>query len=36
MNVWRLAFRVSQHERRLFWIGWTLFVMFFVIPVAIG
>lgn len=36
MSVWRLAWRVSQHERRTFWIGWALFVLFFIIPVAIG
>ena len=36
MSVWRLAWRVSQHERRTFWVGWALFVLFFVIPVAIG
>ena len=36
MNVWQLAWRVSQHERRTFWRGWALFVLFFVIPVAIG
>lgn len=36
MNVWQLAWRVSQHERRTFWVGWSLFVLFFVIPVAIG
>lgn len=36
MNVWSLAWRVSQHERRTFWIGWGLFVLFFVFPVAIG
>lgn len=36
MNVWSLAWRVSQHERRTFWVGWALFVLFFVFPVAIG
>ena len=36
MNVWSLAWRVSQHERRTFWVGWGLFVLFFVFPVAIG
>lgn len=36
MNVWKLAWRVSQHERRTFWIGWSLFVLFFVFPVLIG
>ena len=36
MSVWQLAWRVSQHERRTFWLGWALFVLFFIIPVAIG
>lgn len=36
MNVWKLAWRVSQHERRTFWVGWSLFVLFFIIPVGIG
>ncbi len=36
MNVWQLAWRVSQHERRRFWVGWALFVLFFIIPIAIG
>jgi ATP-binding cassette, subfamily B, bacterial len=36
VNVWQLAWRVSQHERRTFWVGWSLFVLFFIIPVAIG
>ncbi len=36
MNVWQLAWRVSQHERRTFWVGWSLFMLFFIIPVAIG
>jgi ATP-binding cassette subfamily B protein len=36
MSVWTLAWRVSQHERRTFWVGWGLFVLFFVFPVAIG
>jgi ATP-binding cassette, subfamily B, bacterial len=36
MNVWSLAWRVSQHERKTFWVGWALFVLFFVFPVAIG
>lgn len=36
MNVWSLAWRVSQHERRTFWVGWGLFVLFFVFPVGIG
>jgi ATP-binding cassette, subfamily B, bacterial len=36
MNVWRLAWRASQHRARTFWLGWALFVMFFTFPVAIG
>ncbi len=36
MSVWRLAWKVSQHERRWFWAGWTLFVLFFMIPLASG
>ncbi len=27
--VWRLAWRVSQHEPRSFWLGWGAFVVFF-------
>jgi ATP-binding cassette, subfamily B, bacterial len=36
MNVWRLAWRVSQHHRRSFWLGWSMFVLFFTFPVFIG
>ena len=36
MNAWTLAWRVSQHDRRTFWAGWALFVLFFVFPVGIG
>lgn len=36
MNVWRLAWRVSQHHPRSFWLGWTAFVVFFTAPAAIG
>ncbi len=35
-GVWRLAWRVSQHRRGLFWLGWLLFVMFFTFPVLGG
>lgn len=35
-NVWRLAWRVSQHEPRSFWIGWALFVVFFAMPAVTG
>lgn len=36
MNVWRLAWRVSQHDRRSFWLGWSAFVLFFTFPVLNG
>jgi ATP-binding cassette subfamily B protein len=36
MSVWRLAWRVSQHEPRTFWLGWALFVVFFTVPAGIG
>ena len=36
MNVWQLAWRAAQHRPRTFWLGWSLFVMFFTFPVAIG
>lgn len=36
MNAWTLAWRVSQHDRRTFWAGEGLFVLFFVFPVGIG
>ncbi len=36
MNVWKLSWRVSQHEPRSFWLGWALFVVFFTMPAAIG
>jgi ATP-binding cassette subfamily B protein len=36
MNVWSLAWRVSQHARRNFWLGWLMFVLFFILPVAVG
>jgi ATP-binding cassette subfamily B protein len=36
MNAWSLAWRVSQHQRRTFWAGEVLFVLFFIIPVGIG
>ena len=35
-SVWRLAWRVSQHRARLFWLGWVLFVLFFTFPVLGG
>ncbi len=36
MNVWQLAWRVSQHDKRTFWFGWGTFLVFFTFPVAIG
>jgi ATP-binding cassette subfamily B protein len=35
-NVWALAWRVSQHRRREFWLGWGLFVVFFMMPAISG
>ncbi len=35
-NVWHLAWRVSQHRRREFWVGWLLFVVFFMMPAITG
>ena len=29
LGLWRLAWRVSQHEPRSFWLGWAAFVVFF-------
>ena len=36
MNVWRLSWRVSQHEPRSFWLGWGAFIVFFTLPAATG
>ena len=36
MPVWRLAWRVSQHEPRSFWLGWGCFVLFFTFPIVNG
>ena len=36
MSIWRLGWRVSQHEPRSFWSGYLLFVMFFTFPVLSG
>ena len=35
-NVWILAWRVSQNRPREFWIGWSLFVVFFTMPALTG
>ncbi|MCU1400674.1 MAG: transporter ATP-binding protein [Acidimicrobiales bacterium] len=36
ISVMRIAWRVSQHEPRTFWLGWFCFVLFFTFPVANG
>ena len=36
MTVWRLGWRVSQHEPRSFWSGYLLFVLVFTFPVLSG
>ena len=36
LPVWRLAWRVSQHHRRSFWLGLFLFIAFFTFPVLNG
>ena len=35
-GVWRLAWRVAQHDKRTFWPGLGLFVLFFTFPVVTG
>jgi hypothetical protein len=35
MNVWRLSWKVSQHQARTFWLGWVLFILFFTIRTVI-
>jgi ATP-binding cassette subfamily B protein len=36
LNVWRLAWRVSQHRRKEFWVGALLFIYFFIAPALTG
>ena len=36
LGLWRLAWRVSQHEPRSFWLGWAAFVVFFSMPALTG
>jgi ATP-binding cassette subfamily B protein len=36
MSVWKLSWRVSQHDPRSFWFGWLCFVIFFSLPAATG
>jgi ATP-binding cassette, subfamily B, bacterial len=35
-GVWKLAWKVAQHRRREFWLGWALFVVFFTMPAISG
>jgi ATP-binding cassette subfamily B protein len=35
-NVWALAWRVSQHRPKEFWLGWLLFLVFFTMPAISG
>jgi ATP-binding cassette subfamily B protein len=35
-GVWRLGWRVAHHRPGPFWLGWSLFVMFFTFPVLNG
>lgn len=35
-DVWRLAWRVSQHRPFEFWVGWLLFIVFFTMPAITG
>ena len=35
-HVWALAWRVSQHRPKEFWLGWFLFVVFFMMPAISG
>jgi ATP-binding cassette subfamily B protein len=36
LPIWRIAWRVSQHEPRSFWLGWLAFVVFFSLPALTG
>ena len=36
MNVWRMAWKVSQQHRRSFWMSWAAFVVYFSTPIAVG
>jgi len=36
MSAWRLAWRVSQHSPRIFWLGFAGWVLFFTFPIVIG
>lgn len=36
MRTWRLAWSASQHQARYFWLGGSLWVLFFALPAAVG
>ena len=36
MSIWRLIWRVTQHEPKSFWVGGGLFVVFLLFPVSNG
>ncbi|MCU1392334.1 MAG: transporter ATP-binding protein [Ilumatobacteraceae bacterium] len=36
LSVWRIAWRVSQHHRRSFWLGWLGFVFYCTFPALSG
>ncbi|MGI9644543.1 MAG: ATP-binding cassette domain-containing protein [Ilumatobacteraceae bacterium] len=36
VSIWRLAWRVSQHRSKEFWVGGGLFMIFFTMPAVTG
>jgi ATP-binding cassette, subfamily B, bacterial len=36
MSIWRLSWRLSQHRPKEFWVGSTLFIIFFMLPAVTG
>ena len=36
MSAWRLAWRVSQHSPRVFWLGFAGWAAFFTFPIVLG
>jgi ATP-binding cassette subfamily B protein len=36
LPIWRIAWRVSQHEPRSFWLAWALWVVYFSLPALTG
>ncbi len=36
LPIWRIAWRVSQHEPRSFWLAWLAWVVFFSMPALSG